>query len=44
MSCKLFTREIDAFTREFGANTREIDTFTRGFEANTREFECYAKI
>ncbi|MCR8869124.1 hypothetical protein MRBLBA21_000283 [Peribacillus frigoritolerans] len=38
------TREIDAFTREFGANTREIDAFTREFEANTREFECYAKI
>ncbi|WP_330502567.1 hypothetical protein V2I71_11540 [Peribacillus frigoritolerans] len=38
------TYEIDAFTREFGANTREIDAFTREFEANTREFECFAKI
>lgn len=44
MSCKLFTRELEPFTREFGANTREIDAFTREFKANTREFEYYAKI
>ncbi|MCM3166013.1 hypothetical protein [Peribacillus frigoritolerans] len=44
MSCKLFTRELEPFTREFRTNTREIDVFTGEFEAITREFECYTKI